>query len=64
MKMKASIVTKSVLALLIAAGVSACNQNKPDAKPAAATTATADSPEIVYINQDSLVSKYNYIKDM
>jgi outer membrane protein len=28
--MKASIVTKSVLALLIAAGVSACNQNKTD----------------------------------
>jgi outer membrane protein len=66
MKMKASIVTKSVLALLIAAGVSACNQNKPDAKPAAATTAgtTAGTPEIVYINQDSLVAKYDYIKDM
>jgi outer membrane protein len=66
MKMKASIVTKSVLALLIAAGVSACNQNKTDSKPAAATTAGtgAASPEIVYINQDSLVSKYDYIKDM
>jgi outer membrane protein len=66
MKMKASIVTKSVLALLIAAGVSACNQNKTDSKPAAATTAGtgAATPEIVYINQDSLVSKYDYIKDM
>jgi outer membrane protein len=66
MKMKASIVTKSVLALLIAAGVSACNQNKTDNKPAAATTAGtgAATPEIVYINQDSLVSKYDYIKDM
>ncbi|WP_256541104.1 OmpH family outer membrane protein [Mucilaginibacter aquariorum] len=64
--MKASIVTKSVLALLIAAGVSACNQNKTDSKPAASTTAgtTAGTPEIVYINQDSLVSKYDYIKDM
>lgn len=64
--MKASIVTKSVLALLIAAGVSACNQNKPETKAAAATTTgtTAGTPEIVYINQDSLVAKYDYIKDM
>ncbi|MBB3968616.1 OmpH family outer membrane protein [Mucilaginibacter phyllosphaerae] len=65
--MKASIVTKSVLALLIAAGVSACNQNKTETKPAAAASTagtTAATPEIVYINQDSLVSKYDYIKDM
>ncbi|WP_454801130.1 OmpH family outer membrane protein [Mucilaginibacter phyllosphaerae] len=64
--MKASIVTKSVLALLLAAGVSACNQNKTETKPAAATTAAtaASAPEIVYINQDSLVTKYEYIKDM
>ena len=64
--MKASIVTKSVLALLIAAGVSACNQNKPETKSAAATTAgtTAGTPDIVYINQDSLIAKYDYIKDM
>ena len=66
MKIKASIVTNSVLAILIAAGVSACNQNKTDSKPAASTTTatTAGTPEIVYINQDSLVSKYDYIKDM
>lgn len=66
MKIKASIVTNSVLAILIAAGVSACNQNKPETKAAAATTAgtTASNPEIVYINQDSLVAKYDYIKDM
>jgi outer membrane protein len=66
MKIKASIVTNSVLAILIAAGVSACNQNKPETKAAAATTAgtTTGNPEIVYINQDSLVAKYDYIKDM
>ena len=66
MRIKASIVTKSVLALLIAAGISACNQNKRDSKPAAATTAstTTGTPEIVYINQDSLIAKYDYIKDM
>jgi outer membrane protein len=39
---------------------------KQISKPAAATTAGtgAATPEIVYINQDSLVSKYDYIKDM
>jgi outer membrane protein len=66
MNIKASIATKLVLALSIAAGVSACNQNKTADKPAAATTtaATADKAEIVYINQDSLIAKYEYIKDM
>lgn len=65
MKINASIVTKSVLALAIAASVSACNQNKTADKPAAATTtASATTPEIVYINQDSIVAKYDYIKDM
>jgi outer membrane protein len=66
MRIKASIVTKSVLALLVTAGISACNQNKTDNKPAAVTTtgATTTAPEIVYINQDSLVAKYDYIKDM
>jgi outer membrane protein len=66
MRIKASIVTKSVLALLITAGISACNQNKTDNKPAAVTTtgAATTAPEIVYINQDSLVAKYDYIKDM
>ena len=67
MNIKASIATKLVLALSIAAGVSACNQNKTADKPVAATTttgATADKAEIVYINQDSLIAKYDYIKDM
>jgi outer membrane protein len=67
MKIKASIVTKSVLALLIAAGVSACNKNKTDSKPATTTTTTGSEnakQEIVYINQDSIVAKYDYIKDM
>ncbi len=67
MKFKASIVTKSVLALGIAAGLAACNQNKPADKAAVATTpvtATAGKPEIVFFNQDSVVAKYDYIKDM
>ena len=66
MTIKTSIVAKSVLILSIAVGVAACNQNKTADKPAAATTATttADKAEIVFINQDSVVSQYEYIKDM
>ena len=66
MKITTSIVAKSVLVLAIAAGVTACNQNKPADKTTAATTTTATTtkPEIVFINQDSVVSKYEYIKDM
>jgi len=65
MKIKASIVTKSVLILALAAGVTACNQNKTADKPAASTTtSSATAPEIVYINQDSIINNYDYIKDM
>ncbi|MBL4676262.1 MAG: OmpH family outer membrane protein [Mucilaginibacter sp.] len=67
MKFTASVVTKSILALGIAASVVACNQDKPADKPAASSTpaaSTAGKPEIVFFNQDSVVSQYNYIKDM
>jgi outer membrane protein len=66
MKIMVSNVTKLALALLVAAGVSACNQNKTDSKPVASTTTgnTNSTAEIVFINQDSLVAKYDYIKDM
>lgn len=71
MKFTASLVTKSILAIGIAASVVACNQNKTADKPAAASSTpataastTGDKPEIVYFNQDSVVSQYNYIKDM
>lgn len=67
MKFNASVVTKSVLALSIAVSIAACNQNKPADKPAASSTPAAAStgkPEIVFINQDSVVSQYQYIKDM
>lgn len=67
MTIKTSIVAKSVLILSIAAGVAACNQNKSADKPAtgaATTAAVSDKAEIVFINQDSIVSQYEYIKDM
>jgi len=64
MKTRASILTKFTLGILIAGSIAACNQNKTADKPAAAT-ATGDSKEtIVYINSDSLLSKYDYAKDM
>jgi outer membrane protein len=65
MKINTSIVAKSVLILSIAAGVAACNQNKSGTKPAAAGTAeVSGKQDIVFFNQDSIVSQYEYIKDM
>jgi outer membrane protein len=65
MKINTSIVAKSVLILSIAAGVAACNQNKSETKPAAAgTTEVSGKQGIVFFNQDSIVSQYEYIKDM
>jgi outer membrane protein len=64
MKTTASILTKFTLGILIAGSITACNQNKTADKPTAAA-ATGDSKEtIVYINSDSLLSKYDYAKDM
>ncbi|MEO6149562.1 MAG: OmpH family outer membrane protein [Mucilaginibacter sp.] len=71
MTKKASIFTKLTLGLLVAGTMAACNQNKTAAvKPAGDSTAAAapagapNSGVIVYINQDTLLSKYNYAKDM
>ncbi|MCC8408880.1 OmpH family outer membrane protein [Mucilaginibacter sp. UR6-1] len=71
---KASYFSKLTLgaasaALLIAGTLAACNnEQKPADKPAASTastTSTAVAKEtIVYINQDTLLSKYEYVKDM
>jgi outer membrane protein len=65
MKTTGSTLTKITLGLLVAATVAACN-NKPAAAPAAAatTTTTTDKGTTVYINSDSLISKYEYAKDM
>lgn len=64
MKTTGSTLTKITLGLLIAASVAACN-NKPVAPAAAAITTTiADKGTTVYINSDTLLSKYEYAKDM
>lgn len=70
MKINASIVTKAALMLSIAAGVASCGDkktaDKTAAAPASTVTASPEStaPQIVFVNQDSLVAKYEYIKDM
>lgn len=71
---KASYFSKLTLgtaaaALFIAGTFAACNnQEKPADKPAASSTTptsvTAAKETIVYINQDTLLSKYEYVKDM
>ncbi|GAA4921744.1 OmpH family outer membrane protein [Mucilaginibacter defluvii] len=72
---KASYFSKLTLgaasaALVIAGTLAACNnEQKPADKPAATTTTTGTTAApaketIVYINQDTLLAKYDYVKDM
>ena len=64
MKTTTSIFTKITLGLLVAGRFAACT-NKPASTPAASTTPpAADKEPIVYVNSDSLLSKYDYAKDM
>ena len=62
-----SVFTKVALGLLVAGSVAACKQapTGTTAAPAASTTPTSgDKPTTVYINSDTLYSKYNYAKDV
>ncbi|HTK20134.1 MAG TPA: OmpH family outer membrane protein [Mucilaginibacter sp.] len=63
MKIKTSPLTKLTLGLMVAGTIAACNQNKSSDK-SAATGTSATSGSIVYVNQDTLLSKYDYFKDM
>jgi len=59
-----SILSKISLAVLVAGTLAACN-NKPAATTAAtATPQSADSNPIVYVNTDTLLTNYEYSKDM
>jgi len=60
----ASIFTKITLGLLIAGSMAACNKNKPADSAAATTPPSSDKEAIVYVNSDTLLSKYDYAKDM
>ena len=68
----ASIFTKLTLGVMVAASVAACNQNKTDKTTPATTTNTSapaetpssDKAAIVYVNSDTLLTRYDYFKDM
>lgn len=70
MKTPASMISKITLSLLLAGSLAACNQNKTEDKatPATAagttTTTGVKAEEIVFVNSDSLLTKYDYFKDM
>lgn len=70
MKTPASMLSKITLSLLLAGSLAACNQNKTEDKtattaaPAASSTTSARAEEIVFVNSDSLLTKYEYFKDM
>jgi outer membrane protein len=66
MKTTGSIFTKISLGLLVAGSIAACNNNKSASTTTASTVSSpSDGKETtVYINSDTLLSKYEYAKDM
>jgi outer membrane protein len=62
MKISVPNFTKIALGAMFAGSIFACNQPKPVDKPAAPPTPGKEL--IVYINQDTLLNKYNYAKDV
>jgi len=65
MKNSTSILTKAALAVVIAGSVIACKQPATGNKTATTPAVAVDSKAtIVYINQDSLLTKYQYVTDM
>ena len=63
MKTKASFLTKLTIGILAAGSLAACNQNKGTSS-AQSTTAAPSNSLVVFVNQDSLMAKYDYAKDM
>jgi outer membrane protein len=65
MKTKASFFTKLTIGLAVAGSIAACNQNKPAETSASSSPASISAAGgIVFINQDTLLAKYDYFKDM
>lgn len=64
MKTTGSIFTKISLGIMVALSVAACNNDKKDGAPAAASKSAAGTETIVFVNQDTLLTKYDYAKDM
>lgn len=62
-----SVFAKLAVGFLVAGSIAACNQNKTNtasAPASAPTAANGDKPTTVYVNSDTLYSKYNYAKDV
>ena len=64
MKTTGSIFTKISLGIMVALSVAACNNDKKDGAPAAASKSASGTETIVFVNQDTLLTKYEYAKDM
>jgi len=64
MNKSVSIFSKITVAVALVATVAACNQPKTDTKTGAPAAAAPEKAEIVYVNSDTLLNKYDYFKDM
>jgi outer membrane protein len=64
MKTTGSIFTKITLGIMVAVSVVACKNDKTTDAPAAASKSTSATETIVFVNQDTLLAKYDYAKDM
>jgi outer membrane protein len=64
MKTTASFFTKITLGLLIAGSIAACSKNKSAETTTSTTPPSADKEAIVYVNSDTLLTKYEYAKDI
>lgn len=65
MKRTFAITSKVVLGIALTAGLYACNQNAPAKSTAApAENSVSASNEIVYVNSDSLLTNYEYFKNV
>ena len=63
MKITVPVLSKIAIAAVVAGSLLACNKPQTADKPAQASTDAAKET-IVYINQDTLLSKYEYAKDI
>jgi outer membrane protein len=64
MKTYVSNLIKTSLAVTAIAIFAACNQTKTDSSPVVTANANPAKAEIVYVNSDSLLNKYEYFKDL
>jgi outer membrane protein len=64
MKSTASIFTKITLGVLLAGSIAACNKPAATDKTTAAAVSVPDKETVVFVNQDTLLAKYTYAKDV